>query len=179
MRRRLPPLPAIVLLCLAYAALAASAPSARAGDLPSPSPTTGILFPRTIWSGLVLATNDSHPAAAPAQLRNYSRQLKNIFGYNQLELVGENSQKMDDPYERWLVPSKDFSLSVNIHNQPGQNYPMKIVLFQGRKKLAEFEPHMSPDSPLFIRGPMYAKGQLVIVLHVITPGDIAPAAAAH
>jgi len=79
---------------------------------------------------------------------------------------------MDDPSERWLLPSKDFCLSVKTRNDPGQNYPMKIVLFQNRRRLVEFEPHLGSDSPLFIRGPLYARGQLVIVLRVIDASEI-------
>jgi len=158
-----------LLSLLAFAILWCSCASrARAGDPAAAAPS---IVPTTIWSGLVLATNDPHPADAPPQLRNYAQQLKNIFGYNQFELIGENAEKMDDPYERWLIPSKDFCLSVKMHNEPGQNYPMKIVLFQTRKRLAEFETHVSAESPLFIRGPMYARGQLVIVLHIVAPGD--------
>jgi hypothetical protein len=105
-------------------------------------------------------------------LRKYALKLKDIFGYNQFELIGEYSEKMDDPNERWLIPSKDFCLSVKTHNAPGERYPMKIALFQNRRRLAEFETHLSAESPLFIRGPMYAGGQLVIVLHVMEPSEI-------
>jgi hypothetical protein len=134
------------------------AATAGAAD-PSPAPTR-------IWSGLVLATNPAHPAQPPEPLRKFASKLKNIFGYNQFELVGEYSEKMDDPSERWLLPSKDFYLSVKTRNLPAQHYPMDVVLFQNRRRLAEFETHLSPESPLFIRGPLYAGGQLVIVLRV-------------
>lgn len=154
------PLLALFLLWLSCTGLA------RAGE-PSPPPPT----PR-IWSGLILATNDVHPSEAPARLRKFADKLKNIFGYNQFELIGEYSEKMGDPDERWLIPSKDFYLSVKSHTGAGGHYPMKIVLFQNRRRLAEFETRLSPESPLFIRGPLYARGQLVIVLHVVDPSDI-------
>jgi hypothetical protein len=131
-----------------------------------PSPT-----PSRIWSGLVLATNNAHPAQPPERLRTVAGKLKNIFGYNQFEIIGEYSEKMDDPNESWLIPSKDFYLSVKGHTVPGQNYPMKIVLFQNRRRLAELEAHVSAESPLFIRGPLYAHGQLVIVLRVADPSE--------
>ena len=150
----------------------AHASRALAGD-PSPAVASPAPAPAAIWSGLVLATNDAHPAQAPPQLSKYAEKLKNIFGYNQFELIGEHSEKMDDPYERWLIPSKDFCLSVKTHNVPGEPYPMKIALFQNRRRLVEFEPHLSTESPLFIRGPLYAGGQLIIVLQVVEPVDAA------
>ncbi len=39
------------------------------------------------------------------------------------------------------------------------------MLYQKRRRLAEIETHLNPDSPLFIRGPQYAGGQLVIVVN--------------
>jgi hypothetical protein len=137
-----------------------TATAAVAGPSPQPS---------RIWSGLVLATNPAHPSQVPEGLRKYAEKLKNIFGYNQFELVGESSEKMDDPGERWLIPSKDFCLSVKQRSQPGGNY--EIALFQNRRRLAAFETHLNPRSPLFIRGPLYAGGQLVIVLHVLDPAE--------
>jgi len=141
-----------------------SAATVRAGN-PSPPP-------RAIWSGLVLATNDPRPAQPPTPLRLFAGKLKNIFGYNQFDLVGESAEKVDGASERWLIPSKDFCLSVKTHNEPDENYAMKIVLFQNRRRLAEFETHLNSGSPLFIRGPLYAGGQLVIVLRVMDPSEI-------
>jgi len=153
-------MPLLSLLCWFSCAATASAAGAV-----EPSPT-----PSRIWSGLVLATNPAHPAQVPDRLRKYAEKLKNIFGYNQFELVGESSEKMDDPSERWLIPSKDFWLSVKSHTQPGGGY--EVVLFQNRRRLAEFETHLNPKSPLFIRGPLYAGGQLVIVLHAVDPTEV-------
>jgi hypothetical protein len=157
-------MPLLSLLAFCLLCWLSRAAAAGAADV-SPPPTA-------IWSGLVLATNDPHPAQAPARLRQLADKLKNIFGYNQFELVGEYSEKMDDPYERWLIPSKDFCLSVKTHNEPGAHFPTKIVLFQNRRRLAEFETKLNSQSPLFIRGPLYAGGQLVIVVRVVDPSEV-------
>jgi hypothetical protein len=160
----------ICLLCLFGTCRARAVETVAASPVPNSA--------RTIWSALVLATNASHPAEAPAQLRKYERKLKNIFGYNQFELIGENGQTMIGPLERLLTPSKDFSLSVKAHGEHGQSFPAKVVIFQNRRRLVEFEAHLGAESPLFIRGPQYAGGQLIIVLHVVEPSEPAPHAAA-
>jgi hypothetical protein len=164
------PLPSLLGLCL-LACLTCTAAAGAADSSPPPPPA-----PR-IWSGVVLATNGTHPGQAPERLRKYAGKLKNIFGYNQYELIGESSAKMDDPNERWLAPSKDFSLSVQNHSEAGARHPpTKITLFQGKRRLAEFETHLNSGSPLFIRGPFYAGGQLVIVVHGGAEGvEAAPA----
>jgi hypothetical protein len=158
-----------LLFLLAFVWLSRPGP-ALAGE-PSPPP----IPPAAVWSSLVLATNDAHPAQAPAMLRKYADKLRNIFGYNQFEIIGENSERMEkieEPYEHWLIPSKDFYMSLKPRAERGGRHRMKIVLFQNRRQLAEFETHLSPESPLFIRGPLYARGQLVIVLHVVDPAEV-------
>ena len=171
-KRRTPQWRRFLALILALLAIAGP-PAVRAGDKETSQP---LVVPSAIWSGLVLATNAPAgvtPTAPVPQLAPYAEKLQAIFGYNQCELIGENEQKMDDKYERWLIPSQDFSLSVKMRNEPGKHYPMKLVLFQGRKKLAEFESHLAIDIPLFIRGPQYAGGQLIIVLHTVEPEQMA------
>jgi len=155
----------LLAICLVWFACGRCALAAAS---PEPNP------PPRIWSGVVLATNNPHPTQAP-ELRKYAGKLHNIFGYNQFELVGQYSDKIDDPNERWLAPSKDFSFSVKSHAEPGPHSPARIALFQGRRMIAVFETHLSPDSPLFIRGPLYAKGQVVFVLHVEDEGEGASA----
>ncbi len=86
---------AVSLLCWLSCAAAA-----RAAE-PSPPP-------RAIWSGLVLATNDPHPAQAPDRLRQFAQKLKNIFGYNQFQLVGEYSEKMATPPSAGSSPARTF-----------------------------------------------------------------------
>ena len=134
--------------------------------------------PARLWSGLILATNPAHPAPVSDRLRGYAGKLRRIFGYNQFELIGESSQRMDGAVERWLIPSKDFYMSFKSHDEPGARGSAKLTLFQARRELAEFEAHLSPESPLFIRGPQYAGGQLLLVVHVINTPE-GPVEAAH
>jgi hypothetical protein len=161
------PLLSLLAFCL-LAWLSCTAIAGSADSSPPPAPR--------IWSGVVLATNGAHPGEAPERLRRYAGKLKNIFGYNQYELIGESSARMDEPYERWLVPSKDFSLSVRSQNEAGSRHSASsnISLFQGKRRLAEFEANLSSQRPLFIRGPFYAGGQLVIVVHVRDPSEVPP-----
>jgi hypothetical protein len=159
---------------LALCILASLAGSSAIAAAPAASPPP----PPHLWSGLILATNPAHPAPAPGRLQRYYGKLKHIFGYNQYDLVGESSQKLDGVNERWLIPSKDFYMSVVPHNGPGPagRYPAKVTLFETRRKVAEFETHLSPDSPLFIRGPQYGGGQLFIVVHMVSEPEPTPAA---
>lgn len=156
----------VLWLACAHAALAQGPPPP-----PGPGPYGYAPGPR-VWGGVILATNNPHPGQPPERVRRYAEKLHHIFGYNQFEVVGESSERLDQPDERWLVPTKDFAISIRKNSAPGQHLPTRIALFQHRRRLAEFESHLSPDSPLFIRGPLYDRGQLVIVLHAMEPGEL-------
>ena len=119
----------------------------------------------SIWSALVLATNDEHPRPPEPALEKYYQKLKRIFGYNQFELLGEHLEMMDSPYEHWLIPRKDFSLHVDSEKavKPGF-FRIKLDLYQEEKLLAEIEARIAGQNLLFIRGPEYGKGQIVIIL---------------
>ncbi len=120
----------------------------------------------SVWSGLVLATNEDHPKEAPLELRKFKTKLENVFGYNQLELIGQHTESMDDPLEHWLIPSKNFCLRVDAKPLSKIGWPLRLQIFEDKKLLAHFDANLGPQSPLFIRGPLYAGGQLIIILLV-------------
>lgn len=119
-----------------------------------------------VWSALVLATNEEQPEATPPELQKFKQKLENVFGYNQFELIGQHTEIMDDPRERWFIPSKNFSLRAAAKAAPKGAYTMKLELFEDQRMLTRFDAHCGPQSPLFIRGPLYAGGQLIIILLV-------------
>ncbi len=123
-----------------------------------------------IWSGLVYATNDSAPKDPPAELRDFAARLKRVFGYNQFQLAGSEVKMIDDDGEGWLVPSKNFSLSVKarraVSKEARGGYLLTLTLFHDKRQIVETEAKLAPGSPLFIRGPACGKGHLLIVLQV-------------
>ena len=118
----------------------------------------------TVWSGLVLATKAEHPKEPPVEIVKFKTKLESIFGYNQFELIGQHTEVMNDPNEQWLIPSKDFCLRVMSMTKGKDGYSFKLRLFEQKKMLADFETKLEPQSPLFIRGPLYGGGQLIIIL---------------
>lgn len=123
-----------------------------------------------IWSGLVLATNVADPKDPPAELREFAARLKRVFGYNQFQLAGSATEVIDEDLEHWLVPSKNFSLSVKARPTASKEarggYLLNIQLFHDQRPLVDTEAKLAPGSPLFIRGPACGKGHLIIVLQV-------------
>ena len=144
------------LFCLVASATFLAAPAARAQD--------------RIWSAVLIASNERQPKEAPAQLRTVSGRFKRVIGYNQLELLGSTTTTIDEKEERWLVPSENFWMSIRARRAAAKEarggYLLNLQLFHDKRQLIETEAKLAPDSPLFIRGPMHARGQLFFVLQV-------------
>jgi hypothetical protein len=122
-----------------------------------------------IWSALILATNEPQPKPAPPELARYKPRLEKIFGYNHFELLNAQTRVMDTPDERWLIPGKDFSMRVSSKEEARKRYLLQLQLYRDKTLLVETEAKLAPESPLFIRGPLYGRGQLIIVILVQAP----------
>ena len=123
-----------------------------------------------IWSAVLIASNSDKPTEAPPQLRDVGDRIKRVFGYNQFAILGSTTTELDDRVERWLVPSPHFWVNVKARRANSKEarggYLLNLQLFHDRRPLVETEAKLAPDSPLFIRGPLHARGQLLIVLQV-------------
>jgi hypothetical protein len=120
----------------------------------------------SIWGALVLATNEKEPAAPPTELAPFAKSMRNVFGYNQFEVIGSHTQKVEDPDGSWLIPSKRFCLRVKIRKSGQGQHLLTLLLYQEQKLLVGTRARLGDRSPLFIRGPLYGPGQLIIVLSV-------------
>src|SRR5437660_12443157 len=60
----------------------------------------------TVWSGLVIAENVAQPQPIPPELTPIERPLKQLFGYNPFQVIGQSSKILKAGREDWLAPSK-------------------------------------------------------------------------
>lgn len=120
----------------------------------------------TVWSGLVMANNTPTPTPIPAQLNRFEGTLKQLFGYNQFEVIGESRTPLKSGDEDWSASSKYFRLKVNSKSAAKAGYVLNLQLFQDQKLLLATEAKLSKRSPLVIRGPQVGDGQLVLLLVV-------------
>ncbi len=119
-----------------------------------------------VWSGLVIAKNAEHPRPAPSELSPLEDTLKELFGYNQFEIIGQSRKRLKSGQEDWLAASKYFSLHVDAHGADEAGYDLKLQLFQQKELLLETNTKLSERSPLVIKGPQIGGGQLLLVLVV-------------
>src|SRR6476620_10826973 len=66
-----------------------------------------------VWSGLVVAENVEKPQPIPSELSSFEKTLKDLFGYNQFQVIGESRKTLKTGDEDWLAASKHFSLHVD------------------------------------------------------------------
>ena len=120
----------------------------------------------TVWSGLVIANNVTQPTAAPKELSKIEQTLKDVFGYNQFQIIGQSTQALKKGDEDWTATSKYFSLQVESKGPSEAGYLLNLKLLQEQKLLLETEAKLSKRSPLVIKGPVIGDGQLLLVLVV-------------
>ncbi len=157
-------------LCILFAVFVAGALAWAVAETVPVKATAPLPAANKIWSGLVVATNVATPKAPPAELREFAPRMKRVFGYNQFEIAGSAEQEIGERSESWLVPSKAFKVGIKarraLSKEAQGGYLLNIQLFQEDRPLVDTEAKLAPGSPLFIRGPQYGKGHLIIVLQV-------------
>lgn len=120
-----------------------------------------------IWAALVLASNPQRPKPPVPELVPFSGKIRKFFGYNQVELVGAAEKPISGECERWLVPSQNFWLNIKTKQVLTSGYLVDILLYQDNRCILKAEARLAPGSPLLIRGPVHARGQLIIALQVL------------
>ncbi len=134
-------------------ALLAAAPAVRAqGD--------------TLYGALVMASNVEHPAESPLEIAPELENLRTVFGYNQFVILGQKRKAVVQGTEDWLVSSPEFFLRVDTRTPVPGGYALGLQLFREKRVLAQARVNLTRGNPLFIRGPMVARGQLVVLLKV-------------
>jgi hypothetical protein len=119
-----------------------------------------------VWSGLVIAENVPQPAAIPPELNKFEQTLKDLFGYNQFEVIGQSSKTLRTGEEDWLASSKYFSLHCDARGESDAGYNLNLKLYKEKDVLLETDANLSRTSPLVIKGPQIGNGQLLLVLVV-------------
>jgi len=119
-----------------------------------------------VWSGLVIAENVAQPEPIPPELTRIERPLKQLFGYNQFQVIGQSSKTLKTGEEDWLAASKYFALHVDARGESEAGYVLNLKLYKEKELLLETDTKLSKRSPLVIKGPQVGGGQLLLVLVV-------------
>ena len=124
-----------------------------------------------VWSGLVIAENVPQPTPIPQELTPMEQTLKELFGYNQFQVIGQSSKTLKTGEEDWLASSKFFALHVDAQGESDAGYTVNLKLYKEQELLLETDAKLSKRSPLVIKGPQVGSGQLLLVLVVQDDGN--------
>ena len=130
------------------------------------STTASLQAAQTVWSGLVIAENAPQPTPIPPELMRIEQTLKELFGYNQFQVIGQSTKTLKTGREDWLASSKYFGLHVDARGETAAGYLVELKLYKEQDLLLETETKLSKRSPLVIKGPLVGGGQLLLVLVV-------------
>src|ERR1044071_2613809 len=119
-----------------------------------------------VWSGLVIAENSAQPTPVPPQLTRIEQTLKELFGYNQFQVIGQSTKTLKTGEGDWLASSKYVGLHVNARGETPAGYVVDLKLYKEKDLLLETETKLSKRSPLVIKGPLVGGGELLLVLVV-------------
>jgi hypothetical protein len=117
-----------------------------------------------VWSGLIIAQNEQNPKPVPAELAPYEQTLKELFGYNEFDIIGQSRKTLSTGQEDWLASSKYFALRVDARGEDEAGYDVNLQLYQDKNLLLETNTKLGSSSPLVIKGPQVGGGQLLLVL---------------
>src|SRR5437016_14015170 len=79
-----------------------------------------------VWSGLVIAQNVQGPEPLPVELTRIERPLKELFGYNQFQVIGQSPKTLKTRQVDWLATSKFFGLHVDARDGGAARYVLKL-----------------------------------------------------
>lgn len=121
-----------------------------------------------VWSAVILASDPKRgeaPKPAPKELVRFTKQLSKVFHFEQFEIIGSATKSLDGQNERWLVPTQNFWLGATAQRK-GAGYHLKLEFFHDKRRIVETEAMLGTLSPLFIRGPMHERGQIIVVFEI-------------
>ena len=127
----------------------------------------------SVWGCLLYASND-HGAEKtdpqiPAQIRNYDERLEKLLGYASIETLGQGETVVESDKPSSIVFHGNIRVELTgLTRQPGEHFLVVVRLFRKDHQLIETQASVTRGSPLFIRGPLWRSGQLVVAVMVVS-----------
>jgi hypothetical protein len=120
-----------------------------------------------VWGCLLYASNDKTQGELPASLSRYYERLHESLGYSAFRVVAQGETVLKPGQENWLKVGTDIRVLLYSVSRTGRGeYTMTLQVFDSGKPLIETQARVNRGSPLFIRGPAWHAGQLVLAVMV-------------
>jgi len=129
------------------------------------------------------ATNEN-PKTSGLKTAAVSRETKDRLGgekrlrFNHYGMLGQDSQPLLRSYESWaqpLRPSDEVMVKFEAQSKPTKKSAiLDLELWLAHKKILKTDAHLEGKRPLFVLGPEYRGGRLIIAVALATEPKPAP-----
>ncbi len=118
-----------------------------------------------VWAGLFLAENGPPRAGVVLAAEPLGDRLRATFGFKHYELLKSQNFELNNEWQQWFVPRHDFFIRFEpLPHQPGEPRWVAYEIYDEGFIVANGTYQPRKDRPLFINGPDFREGRLVLVL---------------
>ncbi len=120
-----------------------------------------------VWGCLLYASNSAKAFHLPSRLSGYDLRLRNGLGFSNYRVIAERETAVEDRQKSLLVSAGDIQvLLTSLSRGSDGKYLVGITFVEGINQVMETQARVGEGSPLFIRGPDWRDGQIIIVVMV-------------
>ena len=120
-----------------------------------------------VWSCLLFASNAGKGFELPPRLNGYDARLRQGLGYSSYRVIAQRETAVEDQHNNLLVAAGDIQVVLtNLSRATDGKYLVRLLFLQGTQQVMETQARVGQGSPLFIRGPDWRDGQIIIVVMV-------------
>jgi hypothetical protein len=119
------------------------------------------------WGCLLYASNSGRTVELPPRLDAYVVPLRRSLGYSNYRVISQHETVLINQPRNLLVSAGDIQVILtSLSVAPDGKYLVGLLFVEGTKELMEAQAKVGLGSPLFIRGPDWREGQIIIVFMV-------------
>jgi hypothetical protein len=120
-----------------------------------------------VWGCLLYASNSPKSFDLPPRLSGYDVRLRNGLGFSNYRVIAQRETVVGDQRQNLLVSAGEIQvLLTNLSRASDGKYLVGILFLEGTNQVMETQARVGERSPLFIRGPDWREGQIIIVVMV-------------
>ena len=120
-----------------------------------------------VWGCLLYASNSTKAFDLPPPLSGYDVRLRDGLGFSNYRVIAQRETAVGDRLENVLVSAGEIQvLLTNLSRASDGKYLVGILFREGTNPVMETQARVGERSPLFIRGPDWREGQIIIVVMV-------------
>jgi hypothetical protein len=118
------------------------------------------------WGCLLYASNDGKGIELPSRLAGYESRLRRSLGYSNYRIVAQREIDVENRPDLLVSAGDIHVLLTGLSLGSDGKYLVGLLLVEGNQPEMETEARVGRGSPLFIRGPDWRDGQIIIVVEV-------------